>query len=233
MNKIYKRRRVHDFVSNIIRNFGTVILGSILFVLIFIAVYMIKDKLHESRIVYAAVLETRPAVLDANKSIDIEEEFKRIMSSEAVEKALKDEIAIDIPYEDFLEYVTVRISGANLLISFEDMDEEYAKVVVTKVFNATAYEFMKEYGIESFEIIKPATFKVDASQRDWTHKSIYWFMAIGAALGGGLTLLALCAFYMLDNTIKDEQDVREYLDLPVLSVIPADKSSDDRKGGAL
>lgn len=230
---VFKRRKVRDFLENIFCNIGTIILGAILFALIFVVIFMIKGKLHESRIVYASVVEARPSITKGNDKIDIEKEFYKVMASKEVEEAIKEEVAIDLPYEEFLEYVTISSKGKSLFISFEDEDEEYANLVVTKIFNKTAYEFMKEFPVDSFEIVKPATYTVDASNRDWTRRSIGWFILVGAALGGGLTFVTLCAFYLLDNTIKDEQDVREYLDIPVLSVIPVDKHTEDKKGGAL
>lgn len=231
--KAFKTRKIRDFLENIFRNIGTIILGAILFALIFVVVYVIKDKMHESRIVYASVIEVRPSVGKNDKKVDMEKEFFKVMSSSKVEEAMKEEVAIDLSYEEFMESVMVYFKGNSLFISFEDQDEEYANLVVTKLFNKTAYEFMKEYSVESFEIIKPATYTVDASKKDWTNKSVGWFILVGAALGTGITLAFLCAFYFLDNTIKDEQDVREYLDLPVLTVIPVDKHTDDKRGGAL
>lgn len=232
--KSFKRRKVHDFIENILRNMGTVLLGAIMFMLIFIAVFMIKNKLHEARVVYASVIEVKPTIAKSNKvKEDMDVAFKKLMESEKVEKTLKEELAIDIPYDEFMEYVTVRTNDNRLIISFEDEDENYGKVVVTKLFNITAYEFMNKYPIESFEIVKPATYKVDATNRDWTKHSIGWFIMVGALLGGGMTFVAVSLFYLLDNTIKDEQDVREYLDIPVLTVIPVDKHVDGKKGGAL
>lgn len=230
---VFKRRKVRDFFENIFRNIGTIILGAILFALIFVVIFMIKGKLHESRIVYASVIEARPSIAKESDKVDIEKEFGKVMASKEVEKAIKEEIAIDLSYEEFLEYVTISSKGNSLYISFEDEDEEYANLVVTKIFNKTAYAFMKEFSVDNFEIVKPATYTVDASNRNWTRKSMGWFVLVGAVVGGGLTFITLCAFYFLDNTIKDEQDIREYLDIPVLSVIPVDKRAENKKGGAL
>ena len=228
-----KKRKIRDLIENILRNFGTVILGAIMLMLVFVAGYMIKDKLHESRVVYASVIEVKPTISKANKvNVDLDKEFKKVMESEQVEKAIKEEIAIDMPYDEFVEYASVRIEGDRLVISFEDEDEKYANIVVTKLFNKTAYEFMNKYSVDSFEIVKPATYKVDASDRKWTHHSMGWFAIMGILIGGGLTFIALCAFYILDNTIKDERDVREFLDLPVLSVIPVDRPMEDKRGGS-
>lgn len=232
--KPFKRRKVRDFFENILRSFGTIFLGAIMVMLIFIVIYIIKDRLHEARVVYSAVMEVKPTFSQSEKvKEDLDVAFKKMMESEKVEKALKKELAIDIPYDEFMEYVTVRTKNNRLVISFEEKDESYGKIVVAKLFNVTAYEFMKEYPIESFEIVSAATYKVDATNRDWTSHSFGWFMMMGAFIGGGLTLAIVCMFYLLDNTIRDEQDVREYLELPVLTVIPVDKQVESKNGGGL
>ena len=229
----YKRRKVHDFIENIFRNIGTIFLGAIIFAIILTVIYLVKDQLHESEITYASVIEVRPKIVEGEKKGDIKKIFEDTMKSDAVRDALMSEIAIDLSYEEFIEYASVSSKSNILIISFEDKEEMYANLVLTKLFNTTAYEVMKEYPIESFEIVTPATYKINATNRNWTNKSVGWFIAVGMLLGGGLTFITLCLFHVLDNTIKDEQDVREYLGIPVLAVVPVDRQGEDKKGGAI
>ncbi|MEG0579278.1 MAG: capsular biosynthesis protein, partial [Niameybacter sp.] len=51
---------------------------------------------------------------------------------------------------------------------------------------------------------------------------------IGFMLGGVLSVLGVLVAAMLDNRVKDEEDLKKYYDMPILGAIPDLESAQTR-----
>ena len=113
-------------------------------------------------------------------------------------------------------------------IAFFNNDETYAKTVVTKIYNAVSVVLMNDYDISTIEIEKPVYFKVyDRTGGYIDSLGIKGFTLLGAAIGAVFSLVIICTFYLLDNTIKNAVDVKRYFDLHVLAIITEVKDKEE------
>lgn len=217
------RKRVPKILllmENIVKNFPTILLGAFLFFMIFTAYFIIRDKLFVPGISYGAKLYAKP--LDENgKPVNLSvDDLYDAVSSKEVRDAITESIAVDVSYKEFIKDLTISLEDGAYVFTFFDKDSNFACSVVSKFFESASFQMLKKGKVDSFEVTSPANFVINAKGRRWTQYSIVSFMLMGAVSGFIFTVVMISIFFLIDTTLKDEDDVERYLGLYVLTTIP-------------
>jgi capsular polysaccharide biosynthesis protein len=144
--------------------------------------------------------------------------YSEIAKSRVVaESTIKKLINIDITPEALINSVTIT-PQADTQIMFIKAQSKNPQEAVT-IANVLAQSFIEEskrlYPTGNIQIMDTASFpKGPVKPKPMLNIAIAFFLGIMISLG-----LVFLLEYM-DNTIKTENDVEKYLDLPVLGVIP-------------
>lgn len=226
-NRYIKDRKVAGFFENILRNFGTIILGGILFGLIFMGYYLINSKVAEKMIDYAGIIGVSVKYQEGTKDKVSLDKFKEIIAGQKVQKMIQNEVSLEGSYDNFIQNASVSYEDGIFTIAFFDDDSTYATTVVNKLYNAVSVVLMSDYSVEVVNIEKPAYFMVYNKTNSVDDMGLKDYTVLGGLFGIAFSVIAVCTFYLLDNTVKDSVDVRKYYDLPVLAVIPPVKEKDE------
>lgn len=230
-NKQVKERKVAGFFENIFKNLGTIGLGALLFALIFIGYYLINDKAQERIVKYAASVSFSISYEDRDSDRVSLDAAKEVMESKNVKELVYTDISTDESYNRFIDKATMSYDNGTFTISYFDNDETYARTVVKSLFSAVSVELMDNFKISNISYtdeLNPIVYKVQVKTGGFVNNlGIKGFTLLGICVGIIFSLVAVCAFYLLDNTVKNAMDVRRYYDLPVLAVIPTVKDKDE------
>lgn len=143
--------------------------------------------------------------------------YGEIVKSRIVLEQTIKHLKLDMTYEELFKKITAQqVGGTEILkISVEDEDPAEAAKIANKISGVFVKEVMRILKVNNVETIdkaipmpKPINIKITLN------------VAISMILG--LMLGVFIAFMMeyLDNTIKTENDIEKYLELPVLGLIP-------------
>lgn len=143
--------------------------------------------------------------------------YGEIVKSRIVLEQTIKHLKLDMTYEELFKKITAQqVGGTEILkISVEDEDPVEAAKIANKISGVFVKEVMRILKVNNVETIdkaipmpKPINIKITLN------------VAISMILG--LMLGVFVAFMMeyLDNTIKTENDIEKYLELPVLGLIP-------------
>lgn len=143
--------------------------------------------------------------------------YGEIVKSRIVLEQTIKHLKLDMTYEELFKKITAQqVGGTEILkISVEDEDPVEAAKIANKISGVFVKEVMRILKVNNVETIdkaipmpKPINIKITLN------------VAISMILG--LMLGVFIAFMMeyLDNTIKTENDIEKYLELPVLGLIP-------------
>ncbi len=227
-NNEIKGRKIASFFENIFKSIPSILLGSILFALIFLGYFLLSSKIQKGDIEYAGVMSISIKYNSGCEKKVGKDEFVKAMNSDEVKEMLSQEISTQKSMSNILSDAQVEFSDDVFDIAFFNNDETYAKTVVTKIYNAVSVVLMNDYDISTIEIEKPVYFKVyDRTGGYIDSLGIKGFTLLGAAIGAVFSLVIICTFYLLDNTIKNAVDVKRYFDLPVLAIIPEVKDKEE------
>lgn len=138
-----------------------------------------------------------------------------IESDKVVEKVIKN-LKIDMTVDQLKKMMTVTEENtAMLAIQVVSENAEFAAKVANEVAKVFTEESREIFSITNVNVIDVA--KVQENPYNVNHlKDLVIFILLGAFASCGLILL----IYMLDTTIKEEEDIENELKLPVLGVIP-------------
>lgn len=106
-----------------------------------------------------------------------------------------------------------------LQIAVNNNDPEHAALILNSILNNADGAIKEIMQAGSATVLDAAKVPVAPTSPNVIKNTI-----IGAMLGAVLSVLIIMAIHMFDTTVRDEEDIAERYDFPVLGVIPTIKS---------
>ena len=135
---------------------------------------------------------------------------------ELIDKVIKGE-QLDKTYEELKK--EIKVTNPNnthmLRIAVTDADPEMA----ARISNALADELREEIS-EVMNTDRPSTVEKAVVPKNPSSPSVKRNVALGALVLAVIAILIIVIKYLSDDTIKDEDDVRKYLELDTLASFP-------------
>ena len=143
--------------------------------------------------------------------------YGEIVKSRIVLEQTIDSLKLDMTYGQLLRKTTAQqVGGTEILkIAVQDEDPAQAAVIANKISDVFVKEVMRILKVNNVETIDKAI-PIEKPVNVKTALNTAIAMILGLMMG---VFIAFVLEYM-DNTIKTENDVQKYLDLPVLGLIP-------------
>ena len=154
-------------------------------------------------------------------------DFAILATSRPVVKTVIDELDLEYSYEEMVAKVTVDNPADTryLKITVEDPDPELAADMANAFADATADGVAEIMSTDRPSIVERAVVpKVPSSP------SLVKNTAIGGVIAALLVMAVIVVRYLLDDTIKTEEDVTKYLQLNTLASLPLDSDVEVKKG---
>lgn len=165
-------------------------------------------------------------ITDLSMTSTLLEPYISIIKSDKVLEKVIDNLKINLTEKQLRNILTVSEENTAMLsITVVSENAEFAAKVANEIANVFTEESREIFSITNVNIIdvaKPQEFPYNVNHI----KDLVIFMLLGAFASCGLILL----IYMLDTTIKEEEDIEEELKIPVLGIIPAYTKSLEQNG---
>lgn len=144
--------------------------------------------------------------------------YNVIIKSPAILDLVKQDLDLDMSIEQLNSKITVgsQKDSQVLAITVQDPDPNMAADIANTTANVFQREITKIMNIDNVSILAKAEVNENVSPvKPQPILNIAIALVVGLMAGVGLAFL----LEYFDNTIKDEQDIEKYLDLPVLGAI--------------
>lgn len=159
--------------------------------------------------------EDENKVADLSMTSTLIQPYISLLGSKRVVNKVIDNLELNMSYATLKSMMTItQENQAMIVLSISNESADFAKKVATEMASVFVEEAQEIFKIENVNII-------DAAERatgpyNINHpKDLIMFGMLGAFLSCGLVLL----IYMLDTTVKEEEDLEE-IGLPILGTIP-------------
>ena len=181
-------------------------------------VFLVKPSYRADAQIYITNTDSVISFSDLQLSSALTEDYSKIIKSRTVLKTVIEELGLNIDYKKLENLVDVtNPSGThiiNIVVTCDDL--ELARNIANALLNI---------GVDSiYQIIgssEPTV--IDYSEADAVRDvspSLFRYIAIGALIGF-LVMAAIVVFRVITNTtLKSEEDVIKYIQLPVLAAVP-------------
>lgn len=146
------------------------------------------------------------------------EDYRSIIVSRTVLNKVIADLELDVKYDELKKLITVtNPSGTHIIsTSVTTTDPETSRNIANDLLSVSIEQIYQIVGTGKPTIIDYS----EAEAVKNVTPSLFKFMAIGGFLGVLLVAAFIVIRVIMDNSIKNDDDVEKYLRLPVLSAVP-------------
>ena len=157
-------------------------------------------------------------VSDLQLSSELTEDYAKIIKSRNVLKQGIKELDLDLDYRGLSKLVSVTNPDNSHIITITVTcgDVELCRDIANSLMNIGLDRIYQVVGSSEPTVIDYS----EAEAVDEITPALTKYLAIGLLLGLIAACGLICVRYMTDTTLKTEDDLKRYLDIPVLSVVP-------------
>lgn len=190
--------------------------------------FLVTPQYSSTSMIYILTKTTSVTSLaDIQMGSQLTKDFAILTTSRPVVKNVIDELDLEYSYEEIVSKVTVDNPADTryLRITVEDPDPELAAEMANAFADATAD------GVQDIMITdRPSIVERAVVPKMPSSPSLVKNTAIGGIIAALLVMAVIVVRYLLDDTIKTEEDVTKYLQLNTLAALPLDSDVEVKKG---
>lgn len=162
------------------------------------------------------------SLADIQMGAQLTTDFATLALSRPVVEGVIDELGLNLDYEELKEKIKVEnLTDTRILrITVEDADPKIAAEISNAMADATADQVADIMSTDRPSIVEKAVVAEQPSS-----PSLKKNVALGGILGMFLCMAVIIGLYLLDDTVKTEEDVQKYLKLNTLAAFPLKSES--------
>lgn len=181
-------------------------------------VFLVEPSYKANASIYITSTDSVISFSDLQLSSALTEDYAKIIKSRTVMNRVIEDLKLDLNYKQLSALVSVENADSTHILDIyvTCSDPELARSITNSLVNISVNQIYQIIGSGMPTVID---FSV-AEAVDEIRPSIKRQMAMGALLGAFIVAAIVVLRYLMDTTIKTEEDVDKYLQLPVLAGIP-------------
>ncbi|MDO4649922.1 MAG: Wzz/FepE/Etk N-terminal domain-containing protein [Eubacteriales bacterium] len=162
---------------------------------------------------------------DMQLSSALTEDYARILKSRGVLKEVISELGLELDYKQLSNLVSVSNPDGSHIINIKVtcQDVELARNIANALMNVGVERIFQVIGNNEPTVIDYS----EAEAVEDVTPGLLKYLALGAVLGLLIVMGIAALKVVTDTTIKDEDDIINYLNIPVLAAIPYYDGADD------
>lgn len=220
-----------ELFFTLLRNWKLLVLGAVVGVVVSMSYYslFVHPQYKATTEMYITNTDTLISLSDLQLGSALTEDYKSIIKSRAVLNKVIEELELDIDYKKLGGMISVsNPSGTHIIkTAVTTGDEESCRLIANELLNVSIERIFQVIGTSEPTIIDHS--EAEAVENITPGRKIH---AIYGVLFGVLLVAAFITLsVMMDTTLKNEDDVRKYLKLPLLASVPyfSDQAEHDNK----
>lgn len=176
---------------------------------------------------------TVSSLSDLQLATNLTNDYMILAVSQPVLEQVIEDLNLSVTYQELGKLITVNNPTSSRILEFtvEYSDPAMAAEIVNDLTTVAT-----NYIAKHMDVLPPTVFETGIPAEYPSSLSLKKYVAIGVLLGLIISAGIVVLREILDDTVKDEEDVEKYLDLPVLAAVPDRKDyinmKDRRKGGS-
>ncbi|MDO5423993.1 MAG: Wzz/FepE/Etk N-terminal domain-containing protein [Eubacteriales bacterium] len=168
--------------------------------------------------IYITNKDSLVTLSDLQLSAALTDDYAKIIKSRTVLKRVIQELELDLTYKELQELVEVTNPDSTHIIDIKVTcgDLELSRNIANALLNISVQQIYQIIGSSEPTVIDYS----EAEAVENVTPSFTMFLLIGAFAGALIVCAVLIIRMLLNTTIKSEEEMERYLNLPVLSAIP-------------
>lgn len=150
-------------------------------------------------------------------------DYAQLIKDRTVTESVISQMSLVMSSEELAKKISVEMpeSGRIITISVSDADPYMASKLATVVRDTAALHIKEVMGLEAVNVVEDANIPEGQNLANYKRNGM-----MGVLAGAALAVAILMVQFMMNDTIRNEEDVKRYLGTSVLGVIPVMKEED-------
>lgn len=167
---------------------------------------------------------TLASLADLQLGSQLTKDYTVLINSRPVLEQVIENLNLDMDYKSLRESITIDnpVDTRILTLSVVQSDPEMAKAVVDELAKVSSAYIGDKMEVTPPKIVEEGEFPVYKTSPNMRKNVMLGFL-VGAVLIAGIVIV----LELLDDTVKNEDDIERYLGIPTLAVVP-DVSTDKK-----
>lgn len=167
---------------------------------------------------------------DIQLSSYLTKDYAELIKSRTVAQEVINRLDLNMSPESLMSRVTVQTKSDTRIVTIVVQNEnpELAQRLANVIREVSAIQIMNVMGVQAVNMVDEANLPTAP-----TGPNIKKNMLMGAAWGILVSAALILLPYLLNDTIKSDEDVERYLNLSVLALIPTNEPTTKKKRGKL
>lgn len=149
-------------------------------------------------------------------------DFQIVASTREVINKVIEDLGLETTYEDLLQHLEITNPTGSHILKIKATSSD--PIQAANISNAVAEE-LRERIADVMNTDEPSVVERAVVPTKPSSPSLKKNIAIGGVAAAALAAVIIIAAYLMDDTIKTDQDVRKYLHLNTLAAIPQERSA--------
>ena len=191
--------------------------------------YMITPMYTSSSTMLVITKETTLSSLaDLQLGSKLTEDYGILITSRPVLQKTIKKLKLNMDYKELRNRIHIETPNDSrmLIISTDQPSPKMAKAVVDKLAEVSA-----EYIADKMEVTPPKIIEEGEAPEEPSSPNVVRNTALGGMAGVLLVCFLICVSVILNDSIQTSEDIENYLEIPVLTVIPEKKGGVTRRRG--
>lgn len=165
---------------------------------------------------------------DIQLSSYLTKDYAELIKSRTVAQEVIERLDLKMTPEGLISLVSVHTKADTRIVTINvrNTDPKLAQELANVIREVSAKQIVDVMGVEAVNMVDEANLPTAPSSPN-TRSNVL----MGATWGCLIAVVIILLFYLLDDTIKSEEDVERYLELNVLAAIPVMEQPAAKKGG--
>lgn len=163
---------------------------------------------------------------DLQTGSSLANDYMILIKSRPVTSSVISRLGIDLSDDQLASMIKVSTPSDSRVmeITVTDSDPARAQLLADTLAEVSSERMVSIMGMEKVNVVEKANYP-DAPQGP----NVGMNSIVGAMVGAFITTFLLVLFYLLNDNIKNSEDIEKYLGITVLGVIPLEEGSTNKK----
>lgn len=190
--------------------------------------FLIAPKYESTTSIYILSKEANDSLTysDTQLAAQLTKDYEKLITGRHVVEQVIETFHLEADYDDFVSKVTVHNDTDTRIINITVKDEDpvLARDLANEIRDVAAVHIQSVTDVKAVNVADTANLPLKPSE-----PSISIWTMIGAIIGFVASAVMIVVRYLLDDTVKSEEDIERYLELSTLALIP-DSEVVEKKG---
>ncbi len=195
--------------------FGT-LAGALTYVL---CVYVITPQYESTTKMYIINRQSNETLTysDLQTGTQLTKDYQELVTSRPVLEEVREELGLEIDNKELKSKVSVTVPTDTRIVTItvEDSNPEMARAIADSIRNSASEHISAVMNTEAVNVVESADLPLEPSSPKVLRNTV-----IGGAGGAFFAIVIIILFYIMDDTIKNPDDIEHYLRVSVLGSIP-------------